>query len=135
MRECNFESRHIIVEKDGVMTMAPINLVKKNRACCIGHFLTVLRRNPGQEFRIQDYDSLPEYVLVNGVEFRKGNNAVLFEEYRRVFCAEYYRVDYEGRIKTEDGRWEEDDIVRPAFPVFLKRGIDFHGTRMLTMKY
>lgn len=135
MGECNFESRHIIVEKNGVMTMAPINLVKKNRACCIGHFVTVLRRNPGQEFLVQDYESLPEYVLVNGVEFRKGDNAVLFEKPHRFVCAEYYRVDYEGRIKTDDGRWEKDGIIRPAHPVFLKRGIDFHGTRVLTMKY
>ena len=135
MGDCNFESRLIVVEKDGVMTMAPINLVKKNRACCIGHFVTVLRRNPGQEFLVQDYESLPEYVLVNGVEFRKGDNAVLFEKPHRFVCAEYYRVDYEGRIKTNDGRWEEDGIIRPAHPVFLKRGIDFHGTRMLTMKY
>ena len=135
MGDCNFESRLIVVEKDGVMTMAPINLVKKNRACCIGHFVTVLRRNPGQEFLVQDYDSLPEYVLVNGVEFRKSDNAILFEKPHRFVCAEYYRVDYEGRIKTDDGRWEKDGIIRPAYPGFLKRGIDFHGTRVLTMKY
>jgi hypothetical protein len=135
MGECNFKSRFVITEKDGVAIMSPANLVKKDRACCIGHFVTPLRKNPGQELLVQDYESLPEYVLVNGVEFRKGDNAVLFEKPHRFVCAEYYRVDYEGRIKTDDGRWEENGIIRPAFPVFLKRGIDFHGTRVLTMKY
>jgi hypothetical protein len=135
MRECNFESRRIIVEKDGVMTMAPINLVKKDRACCIGYFVTPLRRNPGQELLVQDYESLPEYVLVDGIEFRKGDRAVLFEKPHRFVCAEYYRVDYKGRIKTDDGRWEKEGVIRPAYPVFLHRRIHFHGTRVLTMKY
>lgn len=135
MGECNFESRHIIVEKDGVMTMAPRNLVKKNRACCIGHFITSLRRNPRQDLLVQDYESLPEYVLVDGIEFRKGDHAVLFEKPHRFVCAEYFRVDYKGRIKTDDGCWEKEGVIRPAYPVLLKRGIDFHGTRVLTMKY
>ena len=135
MGECNFESRRIVVEKNGVMVLIPRNLVKKNRACCIGHFVTPLRRNPGQEFLVQDYESLPEYVLVDGIEFRKGDRAVLFEKPHRFVCAEYYRVDYKGRIKTDDGRWEKEGVIRPAYPVLLHRRIDFHGTRVLTMKY
>ena len=135
MGECNFKSRFVITEKDGVAIMSPANLVKKDRACCVGYFLTVLRRNPGQEFLVQDYESLPEYVLVDGIEFRKGDRAVLFEKPHRFVCAEYFRVDYKGRIKTDDGCWEKEGVIRPAYPVFLERGIDFHGTRVLTMKY
>lgn len=107
----------------------------KTRACCIGHFVTPLRRNPGQDLLVQDYESLPEYVLVDGVEFRKGDHAVLFEKPHRFVCTEYFRVDYKGRIKTDDGRWEKEGVIRPAYPVLLHRRIHFHGTRVLTMKY
>ena len=124
-----------IVTEDRTEACWQRKIGNKNRACCIGHFVTPIRKNPGQESLVQDYESLPEYVLVNGVEFRKGDNAVLFEKPHRFVCAEYYRVDYEGRIKTDDGLWEKDGVIRPAYPVLLHRRIHFHGTRVLTMKY
>ena len=117
-----------VITEDRTVICCQRDIDNKIRACCIGHFVTPLRRNPGQEFLIQDYESLPEYVLVDGIEFRKTDRAVLFEKPHRFVCAEYKRVDYKGRIKTDDGRWEKDDIIRPTYPVLLKRGIDFHGT-------
>lgn len=135
MGECNFESRLVSVEKDGAVIMSPAHLVKRDRACCIGHFVTPLTRKSKESSYVEDYMSLPEYVLVDGVEFKKSDNTVIYETRHRYLCAEYYRVDYEGRIKTDDGRWEKDGIIRPKYPVFLHRRIHFHGTRMLTMKY
>ena len=119
-----------VVTEDKDVVCWQRNIGNKTRACCIGHFVTPLRRNPGQEFLVQDYESLPEYVLVDDVKFKKGDRAVLFEKPHKFVCAEYYRVDYEGRIKTDDGRWEKDGVIRPTYPVLLHRRIHFHGTRM-----
>lgn len=134
METCNFISQSVAVEKDRTV-FCQRDIAIKNRACCVGYFATILRKNPGQDFLVQDYDSLPEYVLVNGVEFRKNDRVILFERPHRFVCAEYYRVDYEGRIKNLDGEWEDKDIIRPEYAVLLTREVHFHGTRMLTMKY
>lgn len=94
----------------------------KISACHCGHFITPLR-NPHrlENGFVEDFKTLPEYVLIDGIEFKKqSDRAVRIKVPYRTFCAEYYRVDYEGKIKNSEG-WEEDGVIRPNEPIILHR--------------
>lgn len=110
---------------------------KRICACRVGYFLTPIR-NPRRlpNGYIEDFKSLPEFVLIDGVEFQKVTDRAidLFCEHYQLFCAEYYRVDYEGKIKNGSGNWEQDGIIRPAHPMILRRE-QLRPTRILTIKY
>lgn len=111
-------------------------ILQKDSACRCGYFLTRLINPHRLEngFR-EDFKTLPEYVLINGVEFKKvSDHAVRLEVPYQIFCAEYYRVDYEGKIKNGSGHWEKDGVIRPSVPIILRREM-FQPTRITTMKY
>lgn len=118
-----------------IPTVSDCNL-QKITACHTGYFLTPLRNPHRLEHGfVEDFEALPEYVLIDGIEFKKtSDHAIVLNVPYKVFCAEYYRVDYEGKIKNGSGHWEEDGIIRPAYPMILKRE-SLYPTRVLTMKY
>lgn len=94
-----------------------------NSVCQVGYFLTPII-NPGrlEDGFVEDFKSLPKCVLIDGIGFQISNQAIeLRRGSYRTFCAEYYRIDYKGKIKNHDGTWAEDGVVRPDVPVILDR--------------
>lgn len=96
-----------------------------NSVCQVGYFLTpIINPNRLENGFVEDFKSLPKYVLIAGIGFQISNQAIeLRHGSARMFCAEYYRIDYKGKIKNHDGTWAEGGVIRPNIPVILRREI------------
>jgi hypothetical protein len=73
---------------------------------------------------VEDFKSLPKCVLIDGIGFQISDQVIeLRHGSYRMFCAEYYRIDYKGKIKNHDGTLAEDGVIRPSVPIILRREI------------